>query len=69
MENINPYVFISKKMSVKIINDKPRISLKSNPPQRVTKKIFSDFLNPILIKTNPIMKLIKAIIAPNRMDL
>jgi hypothetical protein len=69
MENINPYVFISKKMRVTNTRDKPKISLNSRPPQSASKKILSDLFTLNFISNNPIAKFIIERIAPNKIDL
>ena len=69
MENINPYVFISKKMRVINTKDNPNISLKMIPPQRARKNIFSDLFTLNFISKNPIAKFIIESVAPSKIDL
>lgn len=69
MENINPYVFISKKMRVINTRDSPRISLKRRPPHKASKNILSDLSTLNFISTKPIAKFIIDRKAPNKIDL
>lgn len=69
MENINPYVFISKKMRVINTRDSPRISLKRRPPHSATKNMLSDFFMLNFISIKPIIKFIIERSAPSKIDL
>jgi hypothetical protein len=69
MENINPYVFISKKMKVINTNDNPIISLKRRPPHNASKNIFSDLFTLNFISKNPIAKFVIDRRAPIKIDL
>lgn len=69
MENINPYVFISKKMRVINTKDNPNMSLKMIPPQSASKNIFSDLFTLNFISKNPIAKFIIESVAPSKIDL
>jgi len=69
MENINPYVFISKKMRVINTKDSPRISLKRRPPHNASKNMLSDFFTLIFISNKPIIKFIIERSAPSKIDL
>jgi hypothetical protein len=69
MENINPYVFISKKMRVINTMDKLKMSLKSIPPHRASKNILSDLFKLNFISDTPIIKFITESSVPSKMDL
>ena len=69
MENINPYVFISKKMRVINTRDNPKISLKRIPPHNASKNIFSDLSTLNFISNKPITKFIIESKAPTKIDL
>lgn len=69
MENINPYVFISKKMREIITNISPKISLNKKPPHRTTMKALSDLAIEILISQSPIEKLRAVIRNPIIIDM
>jgi len=69
MENINPYVFISKKMRVINTKDSPRISLKRRPPHKASKNILSDLSSLNFISTKPIAKFIIDRKVPSKIDL
>ena len=69
MENINPYVFISKKMRVINTRDSPRISLKRRPPHKASKNILSDLFTLNFISIKPIVKFIIDSRAPSKIDL
>jgi len=69
IENINPYVFISKKMRVINTRDSPRISLKRRPPHNASKNMLSDFFTLIFISNKPIIKFIIERSAPSKIDL
>jgi hypothetical protein len=69
IENINPYVFISKKMKVINTRDSPRISLKSRPPHKASKNILSDLFTLNFISIKPITKFIIDRRAPSKIDL
>lgn len=69
IENINPYVFISKKMRVINTRESPRISLKSRPPHKASKNILSDLFTLNFISIKPIMKFIIDRKAPSKIDL
>jgi len=69
MENIKPYVFISKKMRVINTRDSPRISLKRRPPHNASKNMLSDFFTLIFISNKPIIKFIIERSAPSKIDL
>ena len=69
MENINPYVFISKKMRVINTKDNPKMSLKMIPPHSASKNIFSGLFTLNFINNKPITKFIMVIRAPTKIDL
>lgn len=69
MENINPYVFISKKMRVINTNDSPKMSLKRIPPHSASKNILSDLFTLNFISVRPIKKFIIERSAPIKIDL
>jgi len=69
MENINPYVFISKKMRVINTKDSPRISLKRRPPHKASKNILSDLFTLNFISNKPIAKFIIDRKVPSKIDL
>lgn len=69
MENINPYVFISKKMRVINTKDNPKMSLKMIPPQSASKNIFSGLSTLNFISNKPITKFIIESRAPTKIDL
>ena len=69
MENINPYVFISKKMRVINTKDNPKMSLKMIPPQSASKNIFSGLSTLNFISNKPIIKFIIERSAPSKIDL
>jgi hypothetical protein len=69
MENINPYVFISKKMKVINTSDKPKMSLKRMPPHRASKNILSDLFTLNFMNDSPIKKFIIERNAPSNIDL
>jgi hypothetical protein len=56
-------------MNVKITKTKPKNNLKSKPPHKVIRKILLDFLRPIFIRTNPIVKLSKESIEPSNIEI
>jgi hypothetical protein len=68
MENIKPYVFISKKTRVINIRIKPKNNLSRIPPQRAIKNIFSDLFTLNFSRRNPIIKFRIGISAPIRID-
>lgn len=69
MENIKPYVFISKKMKVINTRESPRISLKRRPPHKASKNILSDLFRLNFISSKPIIKFIIERRAPIKIDL
>jgi hypothetical protein len=69
MENINPYVFISKKMKVINTKDNPNMSLKMIPPQSASKNIFSGLFKLNFINNKPIIKFIMESRVPIKIDL
>jgi hypothetical protein len=69
MENINPYVFISKKMKVINTSDKPKMSLKRMPPHSASKNTLSDLFTLNFMSDSPIKKFIIERNAPSNIDL
>ena len=69
MENINPYVFISKKMRVINTKDRPKMSLKRIPPHSASKNILFDLLALNFISNTPIVKFIMESRTPSKIDL
>lgn len=69
MENIKPYVFISKKMRVINTKDSPKMSLKRIPPHSASKNMLSDLFALIFISIKPIIKFIIERRAPSKIDL
>jgi hypothetical protein len=68
MENINPYVLISKKMREINMSESPKTSLNSIPPQSANKNIFSDWEIENLISNRPIRKFNKESKKPIAID-
>jgi len=69
MENINPYVFISKKMRVINTSDRPKMSLKRIPPQSASRNMLSDFFKLNFTSNKPIIKFTIERSAPSKIDL
>jgi len=68
MENINPYVLISKKMKEINMSESPKTNLNSIPPQSEIINIFSDREIENLISSRPIRKFNKDSKKPITMD-